>query len=314
METALTKMLGIQYPIIMAPMFLVSNTEMILEALKAGITGAIPALNYRNDAELRNAIKTIQNKTNKPFGINLIVNKSNPAYKKQLQTLIELKVGFVITSLGNPKEVIEKCHRNGIKVFCDVVDLKYAQKVEKLGADAIIAVNNKAGGHAGKMDARELILQLKTHCQIPVISAGGVATTQGVQDILNRGADGLSIGSAFIASTECKVSEEYKNAIVSYGANQIVLTNKMSGSPLNIIKTPYVEAIGTRANLLERLMHKNKWLKKYIKMLILKRGMKTMQKAAFSATYKNVWVAGPSIEHINAIKPVAEIVASLTKC
>src|SRR5690606_37553151 len=110
---------------------------------------AIPALNYRTDKELRPAIAGIRKATDKPFGINLIVNKSNIKYREQLASCVELKVNFIITSLGNPKETIEKSHAAGIKVFCDVTDLKYAMKVEALGADAVIAVNSEAGGHAG---------------------------------------------------------------------------------------------------------------------------------------------------------------------
>src|SRR5690242_1410273 len=174
-NTTLDQMLSIDYPVIIAPMFLISNTKMIKAALQCGVTAAFPALNYRTDQELRNAIQDIKASSSKPFGVNLIVNKSNPKYKGQLETLLELKVDFIITSLGNPKEVIEKCKPLGIKVFCDVVDLTYAQKVEALGADAVIAVNNRAGGHAGKLSPEELITLLKNNCSIPVISAGGIA-------------------------------------------------------------------------------------------------------------------------------------------
>ncbi len=310
-EHKLSQMLGIKYPIIMAPMFLVSNTAMVIEALKSGITGAIPALNYKTDNELRAAINEIKQATDKPFGINLIVNKSNLKLKQQLNTLTELKVGFIITSLGNPKPVILKCKPLGIKVFCDVTDLKIAQKVERLGADAVIAVNNKAGGHAGALPANELVPLLKKHCKIPVFSAGGVANHAQLNEIIALGADGLSIGTPFIASHECKVSPEYKQAIVNFGANSIVTTNKMSGSPLSVINTPYVQQIGTNAGFLEKLLNSNKRLKKYAKMLILNRGMRTMENAAFKATYKTVWVAGPGIEYIKSIKKVSEIVKSL---
>jgi len=297
----------------MAPMFLVSNTKMVIEGLKAGITGAIPAQNYRTINELKQAVVEIKQASNKPFGINLITNKSNPKLKQQLNALCNLKVDFIITSLGNPKIVIEKCKPLGIKVFCDVVDLKYALKVEKLGADGLIAVNNKAGGHAGSLEAKELITLLKSHCSIPIISAGGVATKQQADDLLNFGADGLSIGTPFIASHECKVLHEYKQAIIDFGANDIVKTNKMSGSALNVINTKYVQDMGTRANLLERILNKNRRLKKYTKMLILNRGMKTMEKAAFKATYKTVWVAGKCIEDIKSIRSVHDIVKSLVE-
>jgi nitronate monooxygenase len=311
--TSITKMLGIQYPIIMAPMFLVSNTSMIVAALESGITAAFPALNYRTDKELREAITEIRSKTTKPFGVNLIVNKSNYKYKGQLQTCVELKVNFIITSLGNPKETIEQCKSKGIKVFCDVVDLEYALKVESLGADGVIAVNAQAGGHAGNMKAEEFIPLLKKHIKIPIISAGGVATGQQLKKVLDLGAEAASIGTIFIASNESPVSEEYKNALIQYGAKDIVKTTKLSGSALTVINTPYVRQMGAEAGFLERLMIKNKWLKKYAKLLLAVNGMKAIEKAAFSATYKTVWCAGPAIEYIHNIRPLKEICAELVK-
>ena len=144
---------------------------MIKAALQNGVSAAFPALNYRTDQELRIAIKDIKSFSSKAFGVNLIVNKSNPKYKGQLETLLELKVPYIITSLGSPKEVIEKCKPLGIKVFCDVVDLTYAKKVEELGADGIIAVNSRAGGHAGNIDPQTLVTLLHEHCNIPIISS-----------------------------------------------------------------------------------------------------------------------------------------------
>ncbi len=132
-------------------MFLVSNVAMIKESMKAGVTGAIPALNYRTDAQHRAVIDELKSQEGY-FGINLIVNSSNVKYKSQLETCLEKKVDFIITSLGNPKEVIDKCKPLGIKVICDVIDLTYALKVEALGADAIIEVNSNAGGHAGNIN------------------------------------------------------------------------------------------------------------------------------------------------------------------
>ena len=313
METAFTKMMGIQYPVIMAPMFLVSNTSMVIAALESGITAAIPALNYRTDNEFRAAISEIKSKTNKPFGINLIVNKSNFKYKNQLQTCLDLKVNFIITSLGSPQEVIEKCKATGIKVFCDVTDLKYAQKVEALGADGVIAVNSMAGGHSGNMEAEELIPLLKKNIKIPVISAGGIATGQQLKKAIDLGAEAASIGTIFIASNESPVSTEYKNALIQYGAKDIVKTTKLSGSALTVINTPYVQSLGTEANFLERLLNNNKRLKKYFKLLIALKGMKAIEKAAFGATYKTVWCAGPSIEYIHLIRPVKEIIQTLIK-
>ncbi|PZR39226.1 MAG: nitronate monooxygenase [Azospira oryzae] len=306
------KMLGIDYPIIVAPMFLISNTKMIKAALANGVTAAFPALNYRTDAELRAAIAEIKAFTSKPFGVNLIVNKSNPKYKSQLATLVELNVDYIITSLGNPGEVIAQCKPRGIKVFCDVVDLAYAKKVEALGADAVIAVNNRAGGHAGHLSPRELITLLKENCSIPVISAGGIAHGADLKHAMDLGAAGASVGTIFIACTESDISPEYKQAMIDYGEKDIVMTTKLSGSALTVINTPYVQQLGTKANWLEWILNNNKTLKKYAKMLIAFRGMKQVEKAAFGATYKTVWCAGPSIEHVKSIRPMADIVKTLT--
>jgi nitronate monooxygenase len=306
------KMLGIDYPIIVAPMFLISNAAMIKAAMDNGITAAFPALNYRTDEELRSAIHELKKHSNKPFGVNLIVNKSNLLYKSQLKTLAELKVDFIITSLGSPEEVIKTCKPLGIKVFCDVVDTAYAKKVEALGADAVIAVNNQAGGHAGNIDPIALVKQLKAEINIPIISAGGIAKAEHIKEIMEAGAAGVSVGTIFIASEEAPVSAEYKQAMVEYGSKDIVRTTKMSGSALTVINTPYVKEKGTEANFLERLLHKNKTLKKYVKMLIAWRGMKAIEKAAFSATYKTVWCAGPSIEYVKSVRPMKETIKDLT--
>ena len=310
-SNSLITMLNIQHPIIMAPMFLVSNEQMIIEAIKSGITGAIPAMNYRTIDELREAIRLIKSQVDGPFGINLIVNASNFLYKDQLTICCEEKVAFIITSLGSPAYVIQQAHQHGIKVFCDVTDVNYALKVEKLGADAVIAVNKEAGGHAGSLSYKQLLPQLLEACKIPVISAGGVGNAEEYKSIISYGVAGVSIGSIFIASEESKVSQEYKQACIDYKAKDIVMSTKLSGTPCTVIKTPYVEQIGTSQNRIERFLNKNKKLKKWFKALTFYRGMKSLEKAAFSATYKTVWCAGPSIDHVYSIRPVSQIVLDL---
>ncbi len=311
MKPTLAQLLDIEYPVIAAPMFLISNTKMTIAALQSGISGAFPALNYRTDAELRTAIETIKAASNKAFGVNLIVNKSNPKYKKQLDTLVDVKVPYIITSLGNPKEVIERCKPLGIKVFCDVVDLKYAQKVEELGADAVIAVNNQAGGHCGPMSPQELLKILRDNCGLPIISAGGIGKGEHLAQAMAWGAAGASVGTIFIACEESDVAPEYKQAMIDYGAKDIVLTTRLSGSHLTVINTPYVQQMGTEAGWFERMLLKNKTLKKYAKMFVAFKGMKAVENAAMKPTYKTVWCAGPSIEYVTAIRPMKEIVATL---
>ncbi|WP_372746007.1 NAD(P)H-dependent flavin oxidoreductase [Lutibacter sp.] len=309
----LTDLLQIKYPIIQAPMFLVSNTKMVIEAMKSGIAGCIPALNYRTIEELRAAIKELKEAKVEggSFGFNLIVNKSNIKYKDQLNVICKEGVDFIITSLGSPEETIKQAHKHNIKVFCDVTDLKFAKKVESLGADAIIAVNNLAGGHRGDLSPEDLISLLVKNCAIPIISAGGVGCKADLDKMLSYGAVGVSVGSPFIASVEANVTEEYKQACVQYNASDIVMTERISGTPCTVINTPYVQKIGTKQPWIERVLNKNKQLKKWVKMIRFSIGMNATKNAATKATYKTVWVAGPSIQHTKEILPVKKIVAHL---
>jgi nitronate monooxygenase len=297
----------------MAPMFLVSNTKMVIEGMKSGVAGCIPALNYRTLEELRASIIELRaaKVEGGSFGYNLIVNKSNIKYKDQLAVLCEEKVDFIITSLGSPEETIKQAHKVGIKVFCDVTDLAFAKKVESLGADALIAVNNLAGGHRGNLGPEELIKELNLNTTLPVISAGGVSTKKELDKMLAFGAVGVSVGSPFIASFESGVSQEYKQACVDYGAKDIVLTEKISGTPCTVINTPYVKKVGTKQTCLEQTLNKNKTLKKWVKMIRYMIGSNAVTKAATEVTYKTVWVAGPTIENTTEISSVSKIVDKL---
>lgn len=312
-KQSLQSLLQITHPVIMAPMFLVSNTKMVIEGMKSGIAACIPALNYRTLEELRTSIIELKQAkvSGGSFGYNLIVNKSNVKYKEQLRVLCEEGVDFIITSLGSPEETITEAHKVGIKVFCDVTDLAFAKKVESLGADAIIAVNNQAGGHRGNLDPETLIKLLDEQTSLPVISAGGVGSKSDLDKMLGYGAVGVSVGSPFIASDEAGVSKEYKQACVDYGAKDIIMTERISGTPCTVINTPYVQKVGTKQTWLETLLNKNKSLKKWVKMIRFYIGMKATEKAATQVTYKTVWVAGPSIEDTTAILPVQQIVQKL---
>lgn len=303
----ISELLGIRYPIIVAPMFLVSSPEMIIEAIRNGCTAAIPALNFRSADALREGIRKVKKSIQGPMGINLIVNKSNFRLKKDLEICLEEGVDFYITSLGNPSEVINKAHEKGKLVFCDVVNAEYAVKVEALGADAVVAVNNMAGGHAGPKGMEELMAELMAAIHIPIISAGGVASSADVRAAIHAGAAGVSVGTIFIASEEAPVSRDYKEGMVKYSAKDIVMTTRLSGTPCTVIKTPYVEKTGLEPTWLERFMKKYKASKKLIKMILFIRGMKKLRDSAQGFTYRNVWCAGPSIEHVHSIRPMKEI-------
>lgn len=306
-------MLGIEKPLLLAPMFLISNTKMVKAALDAGATAAIPAANYRSVSAMKADIRDIQAYSKAPFGINLVVNRSNPKYKEQLDAILETAPAFVVASLGNPRDCIEKCHEKGIQVFCDVVNIKFAKKAEALGADALIAVNSQAGGHAGNIPYQQLIPELKNACDIPVISAGGVGTSGVFKKVMDAGADGVSVGSVFIASEEADISEDYREALIQYGASDIVRSTKISGTPLMVINTPFVQKIGARAGLLDWILNHHKGLKKFAKRKLMNRGSKWLEKSALKAGYHNVWCAGPAIEYIHSIRPVRQIIEDLVK-
>src|SRR6218665_2110510 len=183
-ELALCRLLNIEIPIIMAPMFLVSNEEMLLAAGDSGIAAAIPALNYRTTEQFRDGLIRLKKNAQGPIGVNLIVNASNIRMEEQLKICVEVGADFIITSLGNPKHVIEESHKVGIKVFCDVVNGDQAVKVAGLGADAVIAVNSRAGGHACNISAKELIQDIQRKVCIPVISAGGVGSKKEMDEVI----------------------------------------------------------------------------------------------------------------------------------
>jgi nitronate monooxygenase len=310
---SLTEILPINFPVIMAPMFLVSNKAMCVAAMDSGIAASFPSLNYRNKGELEQLLDELNAHKNNiekgTYGVNLIVQETNPLYKQHLEICIDKKVPFFITSLGNPKTVIERAHAYGAKVFCDVTNLKHAKKCAELGCDGFIAVTQGAGGHAGPNPIHLLVPSLKRNFpEIPVIAAGGIASGAGLLSAMSLGAIGASIGTRFIACTEASVSDEYKNAIVESGMEDVVLSERLSGTPCNIINTPYAKKIGYKQNAFERWLNKNKTLKKYFKTIVQLRGMKKLQDSVKPGNYNNLWSAGQSVELIDEVLPIQSIV------
>ncbi|MEW6057766.1 MAG: nitronate monooxygenase [Bdellovibrionota bacterium] len=307
-----TKLLGCKYPIIAGPMFLLSDEALVIAACRAGIVGAYPALNWRTTEGFREATRKIKSQIGGlPFAVNIIVNKSNIRVPADLRVCLDEGVPLFITSLGSPKEVIAEAHKNGAKVFCDVTTLDYAKKVQDLGADGVIAVSSGAGGHAGPISPMVLVPYLRKHLSIPVVAAGGIASGRGLAAALVLGAAAAQIGTRFIASTECKADQGYKNAILNADPEDIVLTPKISGTPAAVIKTPYVEKLGLELNVLEKLLLKDPRTKKWFKLLVSARGAKLLGDAAKKATWKEVWSAGQGVGLIDDIKTIQEIVDEL---
>lgn len=312
----LTSTLAIRYPVIMAPMFLVSNEAMVRSAMEQGIAGTFPSLNYRREGELKDVLDRLnQHHSLHPqgtYGVNLIVQKTNPLYAKHLLICADAKVPLYITSLGSPKEVIAAAHSYGAKVLCDVTNLAHAEKAAQAGCDGFIAVTAGAGGHAGPYPMHVLVPSLQAHFPGKLlVAAGGIAHGNQIASALLLGADGVSIGTRFIASHEASVSNEYKNAILQYGMDDIVLTERLSGTPCNIINTPAARKIGYKQNWFEKLLNNNARTRKYFKMLVQVRGMKKLEQAVKPGNYQQLWSAGQSVELVKEISSIEEIVNTL---
>lgn len=317
-KSTVQESLKISFPLIMAPMFLVSNKQMIMAGMRAGIMATFPTLNFRNNDKLAaildefNAYHNLYPNGN--YGVNLIVQKTNPYYEKHLQICIDKKVPFYITSLGNPKEVIEKAHSYGAKVYCDVINIAHAKKCFDVNCDGFIAVGQGAGGHAGSNPLQVLIPALKNYFpDTPIIAAGGIVNGQGLLSVKVLGAEGASIGTRFIASTECTVNEAYKQAIINAGMDDIVMTTKLSGTPCTIIDTPEARKMGYTQSWIEKFMSNNPYTKKWFKMLVQYKGMKKLEESILPNNYKKLWSAGKSVELISDVLSCEEIISQIKK-
>ena len=232
-ETVLTRALGLRYPIIAAPMFLVSGAPLLKAVAAAGGMGLVPSLNFRETAAYRAFLNEFPEGI--PFGVNLIMN-NNPRLEADLAVSVERRVPLVVTSLGDPSEVVRAVHGYGGKVFCDVIGLRHAEKAATAGADALVAVAAGAGGHAGKISPLVLAPWLKEHTGLPVIIAGGISTGSQMLAGLALGADGVYIGTRFIATSQSAASPAYKRALVEAKPEMIEYTSEVSGVPANFLQ------------------------------------------------------------------------------
>lgn len=306
--TRFTELMGCPYPIIAAPMFLVSNEALVTEASNAGAIGAAPSLNWRTAEQFDAALTKIETLTKSPYAINLIVNKSNIRQQADLDLIVKHKVPMIITSLGNPQDVIDAVHSYGGKVFCDVIDLKYALKVQEQGCDGVIAVSAGAGGHAGPLSPMVLLPYLRERLTIPIVLAGGVVTGRQMHAAMILGADAVQIGTRFINSTEAAVSDDYKQAIIDARPEDIVMTSRISGTPAAVINTPYIQKTGLHLSHFEKFLITHPLTKKYTKLLRYLTGSKALETSATKTTWKSVWSAGQGVGLIHDIKPAEDII------
>ena len=311
LKTDFTQQFDVRYPIICAPMFLVSSVKMVVAASESGGLGTFPALNYRPIEAYRRTIQEIKEQTDKPFGVNIIVQKSNKYQYKQVDHALAEKVPLIITSLGNPKDVIRLSHQVNTKVYCDVTGYEHAKKVADLGADGLIAVGFGAGGHAGNISPLALVPNLVKTVKLPVIAAGSIVDGVGMAAAFSLGASAVYMGTRFIASKEAEVSERYKQEIIRSMSEDIVNTDRVDGFPGNFIRTKELEALGLEQGILESILTKSKRIKR---LLSLSRAARSLFGDVNSkVSYKTVFSAGQGVGLINEILTIEEIMKKTVK-
>ncbi len=235
--TPLSRTLGLRYPIVAAPMFIISNKEMLLACAEAGILGSMPNLNARTSEQLRDDLAWVRARTDRPFAINMTLGFLDPErLARDLALLEEFDVPVWITSYGDPTSLVHRAHASGAKVFHDVIHLKHAKKAESAGVDAIIGVSAGAGGHAGRITPYALIPYLKSQLAVPVIAAGAITTGRQVVASLALGAELVYMGTRFITSAECGAQDAYKQMVVDATPEDIVYTDAVSGVHANFLK------------------------------------------------------------------------------
>lgn len=316
-ETTFTKQVGIEYPIICGAMYPCSNPELVAAVSEAGGIGIVQPLSmvFVHKYDFREGIQFIKSKTKKPIGMNIITEKSSKAYTdrmhKWLDIALEEGVRFFITSLGNPRWVVDRVTAYSGVVYHDVTEKKWADKALDSGVHGIICVNNRAGGHAGTLSSEKLYSDLSS-LHVPLICAGGVGDQQSFQQSLDLGYAGVQLGTRFIATQECNAHPDYKNAIIKAIADDIVLTDKISGVPVSVIKTEYIEKIGTKANLIARFLLRNHRTKHWMRMYYTLQSLWKLKKASLEGSgYKDYWQAGKSVDGCNEILSVSDVIQQL---
>ena len=284
LSTPLSKKLGLKYPFVSAPMFLISNREMIVACAEAGILGCMPSLNARTPERFAEDLAWIRARTDRPFGINLTLGLTPPErLAADMAACIEYRVPVLLTSYGNPTQFVKHAHEHGMQVFHDVIGLAHGKKAVAAGVDGIIAVSAGAGGHAGRISPFVLVPWLKEELQVPIISAGCISTGKQVVASLSLGAELCYIGTRFIASTECGAQDAYKQLVVESGPEDVVYTDAVSGIHANFLKKTVPENFSPDRS---------------------PEGAKR---------WKDIWSAGQGVGLIDEVKPIGAIVEDLVR-
>ena len=302
---------GLRLPVICAPMFTVSYPELVLAQCKAGVVGSFPALNARPPELLDEWLTQItsdlkghqeKNPTAKigPLAVNQIVHISNTRLEQDMRTCVKHRIPIYITSLRAPiKEIIDAVHSYGGIVLHDVISIRHAEKALEAGVDGLILVAAGAGGHAGALSPFALVGEVRAMYNGPIILSGAISTGDAVLASLAMGADFAYLGTRFIASKEAHASEQYKEAIVSARAADIVYTDHFTGIHGNYIKQSIVNA-GLDPNSLPEGDPQ-----------VFAKLSQASKDSSGAKAWKDIWGAGQGVGLIDTIPSVAQIVDQL---
>ncbi|MEN9688004.1 MAG: hypothetical protein RI998_1 [Pseudomonadota bacterium] len=293
-----------KFPVIGSPLFIISNPRMVIEQCKAGVIGAMPALNARPASQLDEWLAEItealaaHNKAHPdrpaaPFAINQIVHKSNVRLEEDMAMCVKYKVPIIITSLGAREEINQAAHSYGGVVLHDIINNKFAHKAIEKGADGLVAVAAGAGGHAGVKSPFALIQEIRQWFDGPLALSGSIASGRAILASLAMGADFAYMGSAFIATEEARASDEYKQCIVDSNSDDIVYSNLFTGVHGNYLAPSIRNAGMDPEHLPESDPSKMDF-----------GGDKTK-------AWKDIWGCGQGIGAINKVQTTAELVAQL---
>ncbi len=312
LDTPLTRHAKIRVPVICGAMYPCSNVELVAAVSEAGGIGIVQpvTLTFVHGMEFRAGLRRIRALTSQPIGMNALIEKSSKRYMERMRRWVdealEEGVRFFVTSLGDPRWVAEKVHAVGGVVYHDVTEAKWAKKARDGGADGLIAVNRRAGGHAGERDPRALLDELLPF-GLPVVCAGGIGDGAGFVDALSMGYVGVQCGTRFIATTECDASPSYKAAVVAAKEDDIVLTERITGVPVAVIDTPVIRRQGLRANALERWLLKNPRTKHALRTWFVLQSAFSLKRGA-KREASQLWQAGKSVAAIDRIEPAGDII------
>ena len=314
LRTKFTEHAKIEFPIICGAMYPCSNPELVAAASEAGGLGIVQPLSlvYVHGYDFREGLKYIKSLTKNPFGVNVIVEKSSKIYEKRMMEYVDIALEegcrFFITALGNPRWVVEKVKAAGGYIYHDVTEKKWALIALDKGVDGLICVNNRAGGHAGRLSPEQLWKDLH-ELNVPMICAGGVGEPKDFVEALKLGYAGIQMGTRFIATYECSEKANYKQAIINAEESDIVLTERVTGIPLSVIRTPYVEEIGTKVNPFSRWLLQNRWTKSWMRLWYSLRSIRQFKRITLQGgSSKDYWQAGKSVRGIQKLEHVKEII------